>query len=165
MDALKNYLPLCWFRDNPLELLRLVEFLKHNLIAYFIVEFFVQANLTDDPIESFVEVSLEILFTLLFIGLILHLNKALYAFVQVVTAFLFCSNVVSIFIIPVLVWLTISENVLSYYIVVLLLLWDFALATYLIKRVLTLNLTASIALSTVYTAITYAGSIALGQFI
>jgi len=165
MDALKNYLPLCWFQNNPLELLRSVDFLKHNLVVYFVIEFFVQANLTDDPIESFVEVTLEVLFTLLFMGLMLYLNKALYAFVQVVTAFLFCSNVVSIFVIPVLVWLTISENIVSYYFVALLLLWDFALATYLIKRVLMLNLPASIALSIVYMAITYAGSVALGQFI
>lgn len=163
MDTLKKYLPLCWFRSNPLELVRSVGFLKQNLIVYFIIEFLVQANMTDDPIESFFEVSLETLFTFLFIGLMLYLNKTLYGYVQVLAAFLFCSNAVSFFVIPVLVWLTISENTLSYYILGLLLLWDYALVTYIIKRVLSLNLLASASVSLFYVAITYAGSIALGQ--
>ncbi|MDP2904390.1 MAG: hypothetical protein Q8N96_14995 [Methylovulum sp.] len=163
MDTLKNYLPLCWFKSNPLELIRSVNFLKQNLIFYFIVEFFVQANMTDDPIESFYEVSLETLLTLLFVMFILYVNKTLYATIQVLTAFLFCSNVVSCFIIPVLVWLTVSENAISYYLVGLLLLWNFALITYIIKRVLSLNTLASAAVSLFYAGFTYAGAFALGQ--
>lgn len=163
MDTLKKYLPLCWFKSNPLELVRSVDFLKQNLIVYFIIEFFVQANMTDDPIESFFEVSLETVLTFLFIAVMLYFNKTLYAFIQVSTAFLFCSNVVSFFIIPVLVWLTVSENTLSYYLLGLLLLWDYALVTYIIKRVLSLNVLASAAMSLVYAAFTYAGAIGLGQ--
>lgn len=163
MDTLKKYLPLCWFKSNPLELIRSIDFLKQNLIFYFIIEFFVQANMTDDPIESFYEVGLETLLTIGFIAFILYVNKSLYAIIQVLTAVLFCSNVVSCFIIPVLVWLTVSENVVSYYLVGLLLLWDYALVTYIIKRVLLLNTLASAAVSLFYAGFTYAGAFALGQ--
>jgi len=163
MDNLKKYLPLCWFVSNPLELVRSVDFLKQNLIVYFIIEFFVQANMTDDPIESFYEVGLELVLTFLFIAAMLYFNKTLYAYIQVLTAFLFCSNAVSFFIIPVLVWLTVSENSLSYYCLGLLLLWDYALVTYIIKRVLSLNVFASVAMSLFYVAVTYAGAIGLGQ--
>jgi len=165
MDTLKNYLPLCWFKSNPLELIRSVSFLKQNLITYFIFEFLVQANLTDDPIESFLEVGLETVLTLLFVVVILHLNKTLYAFVQVATAILFCANVISLLIVPVLVWLTLTEHTLSYYAVILLLVWSYALVTYIIKQVLMLDTIASLAVSLFYVVFTYGGSVGLGQLI
>jgi len=163
MDTLKNYLPLCWFKSNPLELERSVNFFKQNLIFYFIVEFLLQANMTDDPFESFYEVSFETLLSLIFIGVMLALNKSLYVFIQISTAMLFCSNAVSFFIIPVLVWLTISENTLSYYLVGLLIFWDYALTTYVIKQVLILNLAASAVISLFYVTFTYFGAYTLGQ--
>lgn len=165
MDTLKHYLPLCWFTLNPLELIRSVSFFKNNLIFYFIVEFFLQANMTDDPIESFYEVSFETLLTLLFIWVMLGLNRSLYGFIQVTAAVVFCSNVVSFFIIPVLVWLTISENTISYYLVGILLVWDYALTTYIFKRVLVLNIPASAVVSLIYAGFTYFGAYTLGQLV
>lgn len=163
METLKQYLPLCWFKSNPLELIRSINFLKQNLIFYFIVEFLLQANMTDDPIESFYEVSLETLLTLLFIGIMLLLNKTLYAFIQVSTSILFCSNFISFLVIPVLVWLTISEHTLSFYVLGFLIFWDYALATYIFKRVLSLNVAASAVVSLGYAGFTYFGAFALGQ--
>ncbi|POZ50929.1 hypothetical protein [Methylovulum psychrotolerans] len=165
MDTLKHYLPLCWFTLNPLELIRSVSFFKNNLIFYFIVEFFLQANMTDDPIESFYEVSFETLLTLLFIWVMLGLNRSLYGFIQVTAAVVFCSNLVSFFIIPVLVWLTISENTISYYLVGILLVWDYALTTYIFKRVLVLNIPASAVVSLIYAGFTYFGAYTLGQLV
>jgi hypothetical protein len=165
MDTLKHYLPLCWFTLNPLELIRSISFFKNNLIFYFIVEFFLQANMTDDPIESFYEVSFETLLTLLFIWVMLGLNRSLYGFIQVTAAVVFCSNVVSFFIIPVLVWLTISENTISYYLVGILLAWDYALTTYIFKRVLVLNIPASAVISLIYAGFTYFGAYTLGQLV
>jgi len=119
--------------------------------------------MTDDPFESFYEVSFETLLSLIFIGVMLALNKSLYVFIQISTAMLFCSNAVSFFIIPVLVWLTISENTLSYYLVGLLIFWDYALTTYVIKQVLILNLAASAVISLFYVTFTYFGAYTLGQ--
>jgi hypothetical protein len=108
IESLRQYLPLCWFKHNPLELTKSMGFFKQNLLFYFIVEYFMQANMTDDPFESFTEVTIETLLTFLFIGFILSLNKTFYAFIQVTTAILVCANIVSLFVIPVLIWLTIN---------------------------------------------------------
>lgn len=165
MDTLKHYLPLCWFKLNPLELTRSAGFFKQNLWVYFVVEFFLQANMTDDPIESFFEVSFETLLTLLIIFLLLYLNKTLYAFIQVATAMLFCSNVVAFFIVPVLVWLTMTESTLSYYVLGLFMFWDYTLVAYILKRILAINVPASLVLAAFYFAATYYGAYTLGQLI
>ncbi len=165
MDVLKQYLPLCWLKNNPLELPRSVDFFKQNLLFYFVIEYFMQANMTDDPIESFTEVSIQTLLTLLFIGVMLFFNRTLYAYVQVTTAIIFCANIVALFIIPVLIWLTVSEDPLSYYFLGLLLFWDYTLVTYIIKQVLSVNLFASVVLSLSYFTAAYFGAFALGQLL
>lgn len=165
MDALKQYLPLCWLRNNPLELPRSVDFFKQNLLFYFVVEYFMQANMTDDPLESFTEVSIETLLTLIFIGVMLFFNRTLYAYVQVTTAIIFCANIIGLFLIPVLIWLTVSEDPLSYYFLAILLFWDYAVVTHIIKRVLSINLIASLVLSLFYFTVTYFGAFALGQLL
>jgi hypothetical protein len=165
MDLLKHYLPLCGLKLNPLELPRSVDFFKQNLLLYFVAEYFMQANMTDDPFEAFVEVSMAALLTLLFIGLTLFFNRTLYAYIQVTTAVLFCTNVVALFIVPVLVWLTVSEDALSYYVLAVLLLWSYVLVTYIFKQVLTVNLFASLIVSLFYFIATYLGAFGLGQLL
>ncbi|EGW21529.1 hypothetical protein [Methylobacter tundripaludum] len=163
MDVLKQYLPLCWLKNNPLELPRSVDFFKQNLLFYFVVEYFMQANMTDDPIEAFTEVSIATLLTLTFIGALLFLNRTLYAYVQVTTAIIFCANIIALFVVPVLIWLTVSEDPLSYYFLVLLLFWDYVVVAHIIKQVLAINFFASLVLSLFYFIATYFGAFALGQ--
>lgn len=165
MAILKQYLALCWFRNNPRELPRSVAFFRQNLLFYFIIEYFMQANMTDDPVKSFAEVSIVTLLTLLFIGIMLFFNKTLYAYIQVTTAILFCSNVVAFFIVPAIIWLTVSEDPLSYYFFAILLLWDYAMVTYIIRHTLYINIPASIVLSLLYFTATYFGAFALGQLL
>ena len=165
IDILKQFLPLCWLKHNPLELTRSTAFFKQNLVFFYVVEFLIQTNMTDDPFESFLEVSFETAFTLLFIGFILYLNKTLYAFVQTTTAVLLCSNIVSLFIIPILVWLTLNQYLLSYYILGLLFIWELALIAYIFRKTLAINLSASIALSAIYFILVYFGSFSIGQML
>jgi len=165
IETLRQYLPLCWFKHNPLELTRSMSFFKQNLFFYFIVEYFMQANMTDDPFESFTEVSIETLLTLMFIGLILRLNKILYAYIQVTTAILVCANVVSLFVIPVLIWLTVSEDLLSYYSLGLLFIWEFTLIAYIFRKILSINLAAGLALSVLYFTVAYLGAFSIGQLL
>ncbi len=163
MDILKQYFPLCGLKNNPLELPRSVDFFKQNLLFYFVAEYFMQANMTDDPVEAFVEVSMAALLTLLFIGITLFFNRTLYAYIQVSTAVVFCTNIVALFVIPILVWLTVSEDALSYYILSLLLLWIYILIARIFKKVLSVNIFASLIVSLFYFITTYLGAFALGQ--
>lgn len=165
VEILRQYLPLCWFQHNPLGLTRSMGFFKQNLLFYFIVEYFMQANMTDDPFESFTEVSIEILITLMFIGFILHLNKTLYAYIQVTTAILFCANIVSLFVIPILIWLTVTEDLLSYYSLGMLFIWEFTLIAYIFRKVISINIAASLALSALYFTVAYLGAFAIGQML
>ena len=165
IDILKQFLPLCWLKHNPLELTRSTAFFKQNLAFFYVVEFLIQTNMTDDPFESFLEVSFETAFTLLFIGFILYLNKTLYAFVQTTTAVLLCSNIVSLFIIPILVWLTLNQYLLSYYVLGLLFIWELALIAYIFRTTLSINLSASFAISAVYFILVYLGSFSIGQML
>ncbi len=157
MNIFKLYLPLCWLKENPVDLPRSTKFLKQNLIFYFIVELFIQANMID-PTEAFFEVIIETALTLGFVGFILLLNKTIHLYVQIITAVLFCENVIAFFGVPVVIWLTISENLLSYYLMGSLILWDFILITYIIKKVLSINTAASLTISFFYFMMTYAGA-------
>jgi hypothetical protein len=163
VDIIRQYLPLCWFRHNPLELTRSAGFFRQNLIFYFLIQYFLQANMTDDPFESFYEVTIETGLTLLFIGLMMFFNKTLYGFLQVTTAMMLCANVVALFIIPVIIWVTVSEDPLSYYLLFALIFWDFALVTYIFKKVIEVNILASIILALLYFVTTYLGAFGLGQ--
>ena len=164
-EILTQYLPLCWFRHDPLKLTRSISFFKTNLLIYFIVEYVTQTNMTDGPFESFVEVSIQILLTLLFISFILYLNKTLYAYIQVTSAILICANIISIFVIPVLIWLTVDENILSYYSLSLLFVWEFTVISYILRKSLAINSIASLALSVLYFSVTYLGAFAIGQIL
>ena len=165
IEILKQYLPLCWLKQNPLKLTRSMSFFKQNLLIYFIVEYFMQTNMTDDPFESFTEVTLQIFLTLMFISFILRINNMLYAFIEVTSSILVCANTVSFFIIPVLIWLTVNEDILSYYCLALLLIWEFIVMAYIFKKTLAINSAASLALSALYYIITYLGAFSLGQIL
>jgi hypothetical protein len=163
MDTVKQYLQLCWFDANPLDLTKSTGFLKLNIVFYEVVQYLLQANMTDDPFESFYEVILELLFTLSFVGVMLFFDKRLNAYIQVTTAILFCTNVLSIFFIPVIVWLTVSDEPLSYYMMGILVVWFYALITHIIKVALAINLFASSSLSLLYFTVVYLSAFALGQ--
>jgi hypothetical protein len=165
IEILKQYLPLCWFKNNPLKLTRSISFFKKNLLFYFIVEYFMQTNMTDDPFESFTEVTIQTLLTLVFIAFILRLNKSLYAYIQVTTAILVCANIISLFVVPVLIWLTVNEDILSYYCLTLLFVWEFTVISYIFRKTLAINSAASLALSVFYFTATYLGAFALGQLL
>jgi hypothetical protein len=165
IEILKQYLPLCWFKQDPLKLTRSMSFFKKNLLVYFIVEYFMQTNMTDDPFESFTEVTIQVFLTLIFISFILQLNKTLYAFIEITSSILVCANIISFFIIPVLIWLTVNEDILSYYCLILLLIWEFVVMAYIFKKVLAINYAASLAFSVLYYTITYLGAFSIGQIL
>ncbi len=160
MSNFNTYLPLCVLKVNPLDLPKSATFLKQNFWFYFLVELFIQANMID-PSEAFLEVILETALTFGFVGLILFLNKTTHLYVQIITAVLFVENVVAFFGVPVVIWLTVSESVISYYLMGVLILWDFILITFIIRKVIGINLAASLTLSFFYFMMTYVGAYSL----
>ena len=162
-ELIKQYLPLSWYKNQPLQLTRSVSFFKQNLLIYFVIEYFMQANMTDDPFESLTEVLVQIFLALIFIALLLKLNKTLYAYIQVTTAILLSSNAIALFVVPVLIWLTVEEDILSYYSLGILFIWELTVIGYIFKKSLAINSAASLVISLLYFIITYLGAFALGQ--
>lgn len=165
MDTIREYLALCWLNNDPLELPRSVSLFKKNLLIYFVVGYLLQANMIDDPVESLYEISLQTVLMLAFIGIMLALNKTLYAYIQITTAFMFSANLISAFVIPVMVWLTVSEDIYSYYLFFLLLAWYYAIVSYIIKCTLLINVPASMVLALFYFIATFLSAFALGQML
>jgi hypothetical protein len=163
MDNLREYLALCWLSSDPLELPRSVSLFKKNLTLYFIIGYLLQANMIDDPIESFYEIVIQTLSMLAFIGILLYLNKTLYAYIQITTAFMFSANIISVFVVPVMVWLTVSEEMYSYYLLFVLLAWYYTIVTYILKYTLVINVPASMVIALFYFIATFLGAFALGQ--
>lgn len=165
MDTFSEYLMLCWLSNDPLELPRSTSLFKKSLLIYFTICYLLQANMTDDPFESLYEVSIQVALMLAFIGGMLALNQTLYVFVQVATAFIFTANIVAIFIVPVMVWLTVSEDPYSYYLCFLLITWYYAIVAYILKHAMAINIPASLVLALFYFIVTYLGAFALGQLV
>jgi hypothetical protein len=165
MDILREYWAVCWLQNDPLELPRSPNLFKNSLVLYFVIGYLLQANMIDDPIESLYEIIFQIILMLMFLGIMLLLNKTLYVYVQVTTAFLFSANIISVFVIPVMVWLTVSEDIYSYYLFALLLAWYYAIVSYIIKYTLDINVAASMVLALFYFIATYLGAFALGQVV
>lgn len=160
MDILKQYIPLALLKGNPLELPASATFFKYNLVFYYIAELFMQANMID-PWEAFIEVTLETIFTLGFVALMMRLNHNYQSYLQVATAVLVCENIIAVLGIPVMVWLTVTDDLLSYISFGILIFWDVCLVTYIIKKVLRVNLAASLAVSCIYFICTYGGAYGL----
>ena len=154
MGTFKQYFPLCWFAANPLDLPRSIRFFKQNLWFYFIIELFIQINMIDD-FEAVFEVILETSLTLLFVCIILFLNKSTLSFIQIASAVLFCENVVAIFAVPTMVWLTMTDDELSYFLMLLLIIWDFSLVAFVCKKAIGINAAAGIVVSLIYFTCTY----------
>lgn len=154
MDTIRQYFPLCWFSANPLDLPRSTSFFRNNLIFYFVVELFIQVNMIDD-FEAIFEVILETGLTLAFVAIILCLNKTFHSFIPITSAILFCENVVAVVVVPVMVWLTITEDELSYLAMILLVIWDFSLVAYVCRKALGINKAAGLVVSLFYFACTY----------
>lgn len=160
MDVFKLYLPLGWFKTNPLDLPQSIKFFKFNLVFYFIVELFIQANMIDVT-EAFLEVILETSLTLVFVWLVLLLSNTSHIYIQIITAVLFCENISAFFALPFLIWLTVSEFWVPYIIFGLCWLWDYSLVAYVFKKVLSINAVASMTLSLFYFIGTYGGAYSL----
>ncbi len=160
MNIFRQYLPLSWFGENPLDLPHSFSFFKQNLWFYFILELFIQINMIEDY-EAIFEVTLETALTLVFSWIVLFLNRSTHNYIQITSAILFCENIVAVFVVPVMIWLTITDHELSYILMFILIIWDYALITYIFKKVLGINTAAGCVMATFYFLSTYGGAYGL----
>ncbi len=157
MKLIRVYAPLCWFKNHPLELPRSVGFFQKNLYYYLLLELFFTANITA-PVEALIEVIIETGLTLLFIISLLYVKKAEASFIPAATSFLICENIIKSLALPVFVWLTSTDDSLSYYILSGLAAWGVAVIAYVIKQILLTTSAIAFVLSLVYFFISHIGA-------
>jgi hypothetical protein len=160
IEILKQYLPLCWFKSHPLQLPSEKFFLKFNLAFYFVLSFLTQSNMIAVT-EAFVEVLTGTGLTLLFVFILLNLNRSMHNYVQVTSAILLCENVVGIFAVPAIAWMVLTHSLFSKLLLTSIVLWNFALITYIMKKVLSIDIWAGLVVSFLYILCTYVSAYAL----
>lgn len=157
MELIRYYLPLCWLNVSALELPSSTRFFKYNIYFYFGMVFFIKFNMSDD-LETVFEVLIETGLTLGFIALVLGLNGTFHTYVQVASAILFCENAVGIFLVPIVFWVTVAEDALSYSALAVFFLWDMLMIARIFKDVLMINRPASLVMSLFYFLSSYGGA-------
>ena len=161
---LKQYFSVCWFTGDPAELQISKSFLWKCLIFYLGAGILIQANITD-PAEALIQVFIELLITILFIGFLLMLKKSLGHFERMTTAFIFSECFYYLLVFPVAIWYTVvketAQDIYPIFVAAFLTVWFCAIISYILKGILSSRLWASIFLSITYFAITYLGSFGL----
>lgn len=161
---LKDYVQLCWFKGYPEDLQTDRKFLWINLAVYMLLGLFIQANITD-PVEAFIQIFVEILITLIFLGALILKDGSTYHFERFITAILVCENFVYILALPLAFWFIFAKgtaaSVYPIYVGVLLILWSIAIIAYLFKGLFNFDKQISIILSVAYFLFTYFGSFVL----
>lgn len=164
MGIIGQYLALCWLNASPLDLPRSTRFFQQHLLFNFALFFFIQFNMTDD-IESISEVVFENSLSLGFIALTLYLNRSMHAFVQVGSAIFFCQNVMALFLVPVIFWVTVAEDWPSYSLLALILLWNWLATANIFRLALNINRLAGLVMGLFFLLAGFGGGFAINSLV
>ena len=161
---LNDYLQLCWLSGYPEDLPTNRKFLWINLVVYLLLGLFIQSNISD-PVEAFIQILIEVVITLLFIGALLLKDGNAYNFERFLTAILVCENFVYVLGLPILFWYIFAKgsDIANYpiYIGMALMIWSVVIIAYLLKGLFDFNWKTSASLSVLYFVLTYFGSFGL----
>ena len=160
MRLLKDYLMLCWFTNNPVDLHPSRSFMWKCVGFYLISGIIVEANISD-AVDATLEVSMRAIVALTLIVTLVLATKKLSLFYQVITAIFVCEN----FIVTLGIGTEILDAILlgteyeefPLYLGVALILWYLAILSYILRKVFFFNTSASVGLAFGYFALSYGG--------
>lgn len=161
MEQIKEYISLCWLQGDLDEMSESIPIFRNALIFYAVVAVFLQINAIGGFIEAFILVGFEIVLTFIFILALLYFTKAMDQFWRVLTAYFICQDFILIFSVPLLIWVTISENAWAYYTLALVMLWAVAAFAYINNQIITSGSFVSTMLSLAYFVTVYGGGFLL----
>jgi hypothetical protein len=158
MRLLLDYLALCFFKNDPLELEPHKSFIWRSIVFYLVSGTIVEANISD-PADGSLEVAMRAVVALTLItGSVLFL-KQWSRFAQLLTAIFVCENFIMTLgigteIIDYYLQRTPYEQV-SLYIGGALIIWYILILAYILRQMFAYNFTASSILALGYFALTY----------
>ena len=161
MSLLLQYLGLCFFKNDPTELVPPKSFMWKTVIFYLISGMIVE-GLISDPADGSLEVVLRTIMAFTSIATILVLLKKWHYFYQLFTAIFVCENFI-------MTLATATEGLYFYWVMrhyeyaeevsigigVVLVIWYIAIISYIIRKMLPYNMSASIILAFGYFVLTY----------
>lgn len=158
MSSLQEYIQLCWFRKNPLELQPSQKFFVNNLLFYLGLGIIVEANISD-PADAVLEIGAETIVTLILVSAFLLYKKQLAFFKPLLTALIIAENFIFTLgilteILDVYTQKTEYEDYPAY-IGAGLVVWLVAIVTYIFKQSFALNTSSSILLAVFYILLTF----------
>lgn len=161
MSLLVNYLALCWFRNNPLELTPSKSFMWKTVVFYLVSGMIVE-GLIADPADGSLEVLLRTIMAFSSITVLLLLLKKRQHFYQLFTAIFVCENFImtlatcteALYFWMVMTHQENSEEI-SIGIGAVLVLWYLAIVGYILRQSFAFDLAASLVLAVGYFVVTY----------
>ena len=160
MSLLKQYLALCWFKNNPADLHPSESFTWKCVAFYLISGVIVEANISD-PADATLEVAMRTIVALLLIAGVLYILHKLTQFKQLLTAIFVCENfIVSLGILTEILEVLLRKTAYEEYpkyLGVLLVIWYLAIINYILRQLFAFKTRYCIALATVYFLLTYGG--------
>jgi len=160
MEHLKQYISLCWFKGDLDEMPESIPLLKKALIFYVLGGVFVITNMTGF-IEAIIEVFLEVFLIFAFVAIVLFFIKDMKQYWKVLTSFFICQDFISIFALPLLIWVTVTDDSWAYYSLAAVMLWGVAIITYINNQIVSLGSFPSFPLSLTFFLGVYGGGFIL----
>lgn len=160
MALLIQYLKLCWFINNPVDMHPSTSFLW-KCVAFYLISGIIVEGLISDPADGTLEVSMRVIVALSLISMLLLFIKKWSLYKQLLTAIFMCENFI--------VTLGIGTEVLDLflhrteykevpmYLGVMLIFWYLAIISYVLRRIFTFNKGICFGLAFFYFAATYGG--------
>lgn len=161
MNLLINYLSLCWFRNNPIELFPSRSFMWKAVIFYLVSGIIVE-GLIADPADGTLEVSLRTIMAFSSIATYLFIFKKWEYFNQMFIAIFVCENFImtlatmteGLYFYLVMKHYEYAEEV-SIAIAVVLVLWYIAIVSYILRKSFLTKTSVSVILAFSYFVLTY----------
>ena len=161
MNLLLKYLGLCFFKNNPVDLIPPAAFMWKNVIFYLISGMIVE-GLISDPADGTLEVVLRTVMAFSTVGAILVVQKKWLYYNQLYTAIFLCENFIMTLATATegLYFFLVMEHYekaeeLSIGIGVLLVIWYIAIISYIFRQLLKFKMSNSILMAISYFVLTY----------
>ncbi|MGR8933233.1 MAG: hypothetical protein ACU837_02450 [Gammaproteobacteria bacterium] len=161
MELLKEYLALCFFKNNPLDLHPTPRFIWKNLLFYLGMGILVEANISDF-VDGAIEIVVEVLITVFLIFTLLLFTKRLYLFIQLLTALIVSENFI-LFLGVITEILDVIAQQTQFAVVTIILgvdlvLWYIAIVAYILRQIFAFTTLKSFSLATFYCVFTVVGA-------
>ena len=161
MNLLINYLSLCWFKNNPIELFPSKSFMWKAVVFYLVSGIIVE-SLIADPADGSLEVTLRTIMAFSSIATYLVIFKKWQYFNQIYIAIFICENFIMTLATAtegLYFWLVMKHyeyaEEVSIAIGVLLVGWYIAIVSYILRQAFMTKMSLSVILAFSYFVLTY----------